>query len=465
MTVSFLLGDGPMNDRKSMSSLLDFIINTKYDSLPSDVRCQARKCFLDLAAVLCAGAKNNSSQKAACYVHGNFPQGSNTVLATGAKTNLIGASLANGMAANALDMDDGYSLLRGHPGAGFFGALLAAAEVSDCTYGEFLAALVISYEISIRQGYTIRDFYKWDHSSGCYSAFGTVAGAGRLLGLNAEELEHALGIADFIAPLNPAKRSCYVPSMNKDGIYYGQHAGMQAVMMSKAGITGRNPVILDDEYKSCIDTLGQRFYMFDLYVKFYSCCRWAHSPIRAISELMKKSRINVNDISAVNVYSFGNAGTLYRHPPACEDEAQYNIIYPLAAQMLFGDCGPLESSTNKMLDKRVPTVMDKIKFFHEEEYDRYFPAKRLSRVEIATSDGTVFKSGACEPPGDRNSDVTIDDLKKKAYKINGLYASDKKIETLVEDIIHLDEKASFSKILSDIKILAKANKRKDIIFI
>jgi 2-methylcitrate dehydratase PrpD len=47
-----------------------------------------------------------------------------------------------------LDMDDGYSLLRGHPGSGFFGALLTAAEESKCTYGEVLAALVVAYEVS-----------------------------------------------------------------------------------------------------------------------------------------------------------------------------------------------------------------------------------------------------------------------------------------------------------------------------
>ena len=101
-------------------------------------------------------------------------------------------------------------------------------------------------------------------------------------------MEMALGIADFIMPVTPAKRSCYVPSTNKDGIYWGQHAGTQAVMMAKAGITGKNPVILDDEYLHYIDSLGEKFYFFDLYIKFYSCCRWAHSPIKAVKTLMEK---------------------------------------------------------------------------------------------------------------------------------------------------------------------------------
>ena len=250
-----------MNDRRALRHLLEFILETRWNDLSEDVQSQAKKCFLDLAGVLTAGAKNNSSKKAAAYVKNNYPIGNCTVFATGEKSNLIGASLANGMAANALDMDDGYSLLRGHPGSGFFGALLTAAEESNCTYGEVLTALVIAYEVSIREGYSIRDFYGWDHSSGSYSTFGTAAAVGKLMELDNKNMEMALSIADYIMPVNPAKRSCYVPSMNKDGIYYGQHAGVQAVKMALSGITGRNPVILDDEYIKHIDTLGKVLYV------------------------------------------------------------------------------------------------------------------------------------------------------------------------------------------------------------
>lgn len=383
----------------------------------------------------------------------------------GEKSNLIGAALANGMAANALDMDDGYSLLRGHPGAGFFGALLTAAEESKCTYGEVLAALVVAYEVSIREGYSIRHYYGWDHSSGSYSAFATAAIVGKLLGLDDEKMEMALGIADFILPVNPAKRSCYVPSMNKDGIYWGQHAGTQAVRMAMGGITGRNPVILDDEYIKYIDTLGDKFYMFDLYIKFYSCCRWAHSPIGALADLMKDYSFGVDDVDRIDVYSFGNAGTLYMEAPTCEDEAQYNIKYPIAAQLLFGNCGPLESSTTKMLDSRVAGTINKIEFHHDPEYDKVFPGKRLSRVEVTLKDGTVLKSGAREPKGDRNAEISIDDICKKLHSINDLYAPIEMTEEMIRRIINTHPTEPFSNVLNSIKTLACTNVHPEIDFI
>lgn len=454
-----------MNKTERMQRLLDFIEDTRAETLPDRVTDQAKKCFLDLSAALCAGAKNKSAKLAAQYAFDHFAHGEATILATGNKTDLIGAALANGMAANALDMDDGSSLLRGHPGAGFFGALLSAAEVSHCTYGEFLSALIVSYETSIRHGFIIRHYYGWDHSSGSYSTFGTAAGAGKLLGLTRQQLEMALGIADFICPVDPAKRSCYVPSMNKDGIYWGQQAGMQAVLMAQSGITGRNPVVLDDGYEGYIETLGSRYYMFDLYIKFYSCCRWVHAPIRAVKELMSRNGIGTEDIAQVDIYSFGNAGTLYMEAPQNEDEAQYNIKYPIAAQLVFGDCGPLESSTDRMLDSRIPPVIEKIVFHHEPEYDKVFPGRRLCRAEITTNSGMRFVSEAVEPLGDRNADVSIDDITAKFVKINGLYAEQELCLDAVNAVLETEYSAPFSTVFEKLRILAGRNIHPEICFV
>lgn len=454
-----------MNDLDALRRLVEFIQTTTYDMLSFDVQCHAKKCFLDLAAVICSGAKNKSAQCAAGYVRDNYGTGGVTVLASGWKSTLVGAALANGMAANALDLDDGFSLIRGHPGAGCLGGLLSAAEMVDCTYGEFLAALVVAYEVSIRQGFVTRSFYKWDHSTGSYSTVAIAAGVGKLLGLTWHEQEMALGIADYIMPINPAKRSCYYPSNNKDGIYWGAHAGVEAVLMARSGITGRNPVILEDDYKQYVDSLGKKFYFFDLYIKFFSCCRWAHSPICAIQSLRSKYNFDFRDIKSVDVYSFGRAGTLYKAAPTCEDEAQYNIKYPLAAILLWGDCGPLESSTDKMLDPRIPGLIEKIEFHGCAEYDVVFPAKRLSRVEINMFDGTSYVSDETEPLGDRNADVSVNDLFNKAHKINDIYAPSEVVEDVLRAIMDTDPKEKFVQVYKKIIRLATLNIHPELKFI
>jgi len=236
--------------------------------------------------------------------------------------------------------------------------------------------------------------------------------------------------------------------------------------MAQNGITGNNPVILDDEYIKYIETFGSKWYLFDLYIKFYSCCRWAHSPIGAVASLMRQySQIGVENIKKVDVYSFGNAGTLYRCPPKTEDEAQYNIIYPIAAQIVFGNCGPLESSTSKMLDSRIPSIMEKIEFHHEPEYDKVFPAKRLSRVEITLNNGEKICSEAFEPKGDKNEEVSIEDLIKKTYEINGLYVDIKYIDEFIDVIMNSNMNEPFSVVFDKIRNMAVTNIHPEIEFI
>ena len=457
--------DNDMKKQTKMKKLLDFIENTSCDKISEDIIVQAQKCFLDLAGVTTAGAKNNSSRIAADYVSKYYPKGNVSILRTGLKTNLAGAALANGMASNALDMDDGYSLLRGHPGAGFFGALISAGEYCKCSYGDLLSALVVAYEVSIREGYSIRDYYGWDHSSGSYSSFATAASVGKLLKLDREKLSMALGIADFIQPVTPAKRSCYQPSMNKDGIYWGGHAGVEAVLMACMGITGKNPVIIEEKYGDHINSLGDKWYIFNLYIKFYSCCRWVHSSISALSDLMKYNRFSADDVDRIDVYSFGNAGTLYMEAPSCEDEAQYNIKYPIAAQLLFGDCGPLESSTTKMLDRRVADTINKIKFYVEPEYDRLFPARRLSRVEVSLKNGDHINSGPYEPKGERNSEISLDEIINKVHRINDIYAPSDMTDNMIKSIISTPYSSPAEQVLTHIRTLAKTNVHPEIEFI
>jgi 2-methylcitrate dehydratase PrpD len=64
---------------------------------------------------------------------------------------LTSSVFANATSANAFDLDDGYRLAKGHPGACVVPAALAAAEARPSTTGEELAAvIVIGYEVAMR---------------------------------------------------------------------------------------------------------------------------------------------------------------------------------------------------------------------------------------------------------------------------------------------------------------------------
>ena len=74
-----------MNDQRALNKLIDFIQDTHWTNMSPDVQKQSIKCFLDLASVLCCGAKNRSAKLAAKYVSDNYPVGKNTIMSTKGK--------------------------------------------------------------------------------------------------------------------------------------------------------------------------------------------------------------------------------------------------------------------------------------------------------------------------------------------------------------------------------------------
>lgn len=110
-------------------------------------------------------------------------------------------------------------------------------------------------------------------------------------------------------------------------------------------------------------------------------------------------------------------------------------------------------------------MIEKIEFHHEPEYDRVFPGKRLSRAEITTSDGRHFASEATEPQGDRNGDVSIEDIYNKIRKIDGIYNDRALIERLIDAIENTAPAEPFAKIYDIMKEMAVMNLHPELKFI
>lgn len=180
-----------------------------------------------------------------------FP-GSGEKRTGGERVSLPGAALANGLAANALDIDDGHRLVKGHPGASVLPAVLAAAEERNAGLREFLAALAAAYDVAIRAGFVLQRHDAYCHSTGAWGAVGAAAGAANLFGLAGPTLCHALSTADFHAPLAPVMRSVAAPSMDKDGVGWGAMAGM----LAREGFTGKPSLLKTPRTARWLQTWG-----------------------------------------------------------------------------------------------------------------------------------------------------------------------------------------------------------------
>ncbi len=240
--------------------VIHFILQTKWNDLPSQVQHQSKRCLLDLLGALIAGTKTPAAEIVAGFALEQMAGDEATIIGGGKRASVTGAALANGFAANALDIDDGYRLIKGHPGACVLPALLAAAERrASITGKEFLTTLVIGYEIGIRAGLIRHAVNPLYHSSGSWGAIAAAAAFSRVLGFDANCTRHALGAAEYHAPIAPMMKGIDVPCMGKDSIGWGGMVGVAAALMARNGFTGVDPLFNDAPELDLVINLGKKY--------------------------------------------------------------------------------------------------------------------------------------------------------------------------------------------------------------
>jgi 2-methylcitrate dehydratase PrpD len=437
--------------------VLDFIMSLTWDELPTAVRHQSIRCLLDLMGALIAGRRTPVGDIMAGVACDQFPGDQATILVSGERVSAIGAALANGFAQNALDIDDGYRRVKGHPGAAFLPALLAALETKGgCTGSELLTAVVVGYEIGIRAGLIRHAVYPTYHSSGSWGAVGAAACAGRLLGLGRAHLREALGAAEYHAPIAPMMKGIDVPCMGKDSLGWGNMTGLASVFMAQRGFTGVEPLFSEAPVKEWMTGLGRQYEILNLYFKPYAACRWAQPAIAGCLKLMRENRLKPGDLARVKVRTFAAAAALTRHPPANTEEAQYNLAFPVAAALIDGALGPAQVLPPRLFDQDILDLAGRLEVEVAEEFEDRFPAKALAAVEITTRDGKRYDSGAVEarwePP---NTLPTDTELKEKFIWLAGPVLGQDRADQLLKLIWQL-EKAPDARQLITLSVIDRA---------
>ena len=388
----------------STDRLADFVLDLTWDSLPDPVRERAKTCLLDALGATIAGSDSRSGKIVSNFVMETWGKGDATVVTRG-RTTPVGAALANGYMANALDIDDGGKYTRGHPGAQIIPAVLALAEADNSTGKEVLVALVAGYETAHRVGRCWHERFEDYRSCGSWGSVACAAAGAKLLGLSRGKLVNALGVSDYNSPYLPMMRAIEEPSMVKHGTGWGAMTGIVSVQLASKGFTGSGTSFESESCSAWFDDLGDHFVMAEddgVEFKEIPSCSWSHPPIKAALRLLESSGASGDEIDNVEVRGFSEMAALCQEVPSSEEEAQFNVRWPLAVALTDGRVTVDGMSQNRFDDQETRKMAEKIEVVESEKLDRL--NKSLSReggetsawparVIIETIDGRRLDSG------------------------------------------------------------------------
>ncbi|GGJ93811.1 MmgE/PrpD family protein [Pseudomonas matsuisoli] len=388
---------------------LNFTRTLEFHRVPPFTRHLVKTCLLDIIGTGAGALRSKASGAAREYAVEHHPAGrlGARLLFDGRRVHPLGAAYAGGFTIDSLDAHEGHFTSKGHAGATVVPAILALVDAyraggSEISGKELLALLTIGYEVSLRSGVALMASATDYHASGAFSGLGVVMAASRLLDLDSETTRHALGIAEYFGPRCPMMRLIDHPSMLRDAHGAGAYAGINAVLMAKAGITGAPAVTVEDPaYAPQWSDLGSRWEIDAQYFKPWPVCRWAQAALSALTQLMKThEEVRADNVVAIRVETFSESVRLQGYTPANEDEAQYALAFPLAALLVRGQLGAAEVIGDAIHSPEIIAACQKITIVEADDLSARFPGEILSRVHVETRDGLTFSSETTVAKGD-----------------------------------------------------------------
>ena len=267
------------------------------DIIPSRAALFARLSLLDWMTCGIAGRNEPLALKLRQLSEMEGGTGHSTII-EGSRAPARMAALVNGATSHALDYDDTHFAHVGHLSVGIYPAALAIAEQQDLSAADMMTAFLLGAEGAIRVGMRLgRAHYNLGfHQTATAGAFGATLVAGRLLGLDAGQMRHALGLCGTRA----SGMTSQFGSMGKPynaGIAAAN--GVECATLAHLGFTSADDGLLghqgfvgahtpietrrDADAGAGILNVGIDAYLFpDNKYKLHACCHGLHPMIEAL---------------------------------------------------------------------------------------------------------------------------------------------------------------------------------------
>ncbi len=444
--------------------LAAFTSTLHYEQLSSRVRSQARNCLLDTVGALLAGSRLSLSGRAGRRFAERLSEKEEAVIAGSRfRRSSMTASLVNGMAAHALELDDGSKHATYHPGASIVPMSLALGEAEGISGVRLVEAIVAGYEVSLRIGTAINPghYLRGFHPTGTIAVFGTTAAAAKILDLSPQETVHAFGLAGSLASgINQYE----IDGAVSKHLHPGNAArnGILSAMLARDGMTGPSEILEgslgffhcfaeNPDLALVTANLGIDWHFLRIYFKPFCSCRYVHYAIEATQKDLEQRPFPPEEIESIVVRTHRNAKQGsdipdYRSPL----HARLSIQYGIASILVRGRAGLGEYEEDAIRDPEVRRVSDLVRIEIDDEIQKLYPNPRSMIVEIRDRKGNTASARIDHAKGDPENPMTDADLVTKFRDVTADVIPPERAERIVAEagtIESREEIASFAELL------------------
>jgi 2-methylcitrate dehydratase PrpD len=310
---------------------------------------EAHRTFLNWLGCAVGAAQHEAADVALAAVAELQPAPQATVAGRSERVDMASAALVNGITSHTFDFDDTHLKTIIHPAGPVASALLALAEHQGMSGREVADALVLGTDVACRLGNLVypEHYDRGWHITGTTGMLGAAAGCARLLKLDAQKTQMALGIAAS-QPIGLREQFGTMTKPFHPGA--AARAGLMSALLAAKGFTSSaraleaprgwaQVVSTKTAWNEATDELGQRFEISFNSYKPFACGIVIHPSIDACVQLREKG-VRAEDVARIELKVHSLVLELTgKKEPADGLQGKFSVYHGCAAGLIFGRAG------------------------------------------------------------------------------------------------------------------------------
>jgi 2-methylcitrate dehydratase PrpD len=444
--------------------LARFVTETPAERIPASILHEGKRCFINYMAVALFSARDPSLDILLDLFRLEGGRRHATVIGQRSRTSLQNAVLANGYLGHLEDYDDTHFPTVIHPSSPTLPAALALGEHGGASGREVLAAAILGMEVCCRVGVAIHPAHYdagW-HITGTCGVFGSVSAAGRLLGLGAGQMLHALGVAGTQAS---GVREVF-GSMTK-AFHPGRAAqsGLLAALLAQRGFTSTE-VILEGrrgfaavlagtyDLNRATEALGEHWELSMNGLKPYACGVVNHPLIDAMTSLRSREGVTPEAVERITARVHPLVLELVDRPnPQRGLEGKFSFQHCMAVGLVDGAAFPAQFTDDKVNDPVVTALRRRISATVDPSL-----GEDAAVVTLTLRDGRSYTQTVTHAAGAPENPMTDAHLERKFRSLAGETLPRRRVERLLERLWELEKVADIREVVALTRMVRRAGR-------
>ena len=442
-------------------AMIDYASGLRFDELSPSVLHQAKRRVIDTIAGALAAHASEPARIASKLAPDVSAGRSARVFGSLARTSPEMAAFANGVMLRFLDINDTHRTVDGsHPSDNLAG-VLAVAEDLGASGRDFLLALTISYEIQCR----FVDSVPFNDNGWDQPVPGVMACAlacGRLLGLDAVALRHALALAVIPNLCTYQTRAGELSMWKGCAAANGARQGVFAAYLAAQGMTGPDQAF-DGVFGLWNQTLGKPcevepfaragdvFAVTRTNIKKFPVRDSCQLPVDTALKL--RADIAAHDVASLRIITYRSAHKgavadpeLWR--PRTRETADHSMPVSIALALIDGDITGESFDRERFLDDDVLGLIGRTKVVVSDEFSARTPDVRTCRLEATDHAGETHAAHLEWTAEDIAQGLGDDEIEDKFDRYAGVLLAPPRRARLLERLWQLESVEDVSEIVS-----------------